>query len=151
MQAALVKIDVAAACLGKSATHLFGLAEGGFLGEPGLEWVFNLANDPEAKRRDLRFWLPELQTRTNQPSNHPTIQPSILDLEAVVAQILPLKRQNFHAGEVDQLLQIRPRTRIDFGEELGGTKQAGRNFYERDMLAAFLRRRWLGAQIVIKQ
>lgn len=145
MNAALVKIDVAAATLGWSAGKLFDLVDGGTLLEKGFVWVFNLANDPHGDRRDLRFWMPEIQARCvphGRSYGH-------WEIEHVIAKVLPKNRTNFHAGEVDQLFQIRHRTRIDLHGELFGTAtptaKGTPNFYPRTVLAAFLKRRWLGA------
>lgn len=144
MNAQLVKIDVAAASLGWSAAKLFDLVDGGTLLEKGFAWVFNLANDPTGDRRDLRFWFPEVQARANaDTSGHGKF--SNYEIDWVIAKVLPEKRQHFQAGEVDQLFQIRPRTRIDLHVELNGNLWNGAHTYRRDNLAAFLRRRWLGA------
>ena len=164
MQAALVKIDVAAARLGWSAAKLFDLADGGAvtasnLFEKGFVWVFDLANDLASQngrcgshRRDLRFWWPEIEARaSDDTSKHGKF--SSYEIEWVINKILPVKRQNFHAGEVDQMFQIRPRTRIDLHAELfplsaaAGERAGVRcpNFYPRAALVNFLQRRWLGA------
>jgi hypothetical protein len=148
MRAALVKIDVAAADLDKSVRLLRQLTIGGDMFEDGLEWVFNLANNPEGKRRDLRFWRPELLARQ---SGQPASQMANLGLEYVIDQSLPVKRVRFHASEVDQLLQIRPRTRIDLDKQMPGQLIDGTYWYDRTVIAAFLRNRWLGATIVIKK
>jgi len=149
VNAQLVKIDVAAADLGRSAAVLFELAEGGAitvgnLFERGITWVFNLANDPAGDKRDLRFWRPEILARVN-PDTTKHRKFSNYELEWVINKILPTSRVNFHAGEVDELFQIRPRTRIDLHSEICGTKLSGRNSYSRELLAAFLTRRWIHA------
>ena len=142
---ALVKIDVAAVDLNRSARQVFDLVIGGTLLEPGLTWVFNLANDPADSRRDLRFWRPELQQRrTGSGPQVGADDVSLLPLEEVLARILPVTRTNFAAGEVDQMFQIRPRTRIDFGMELAGQMRGTGRFYSRAALAEFLRRRHIG-------
>lgn len=142
MKATLVKIDVAAAALGWSAAKLFDLVEGGSLLEPGFEWVFNLANDVHGERRDLRWWWQEIEERRAEREEGKSKR---YELREVIDQILPVKRTNFHAGEVDQMFQIRPRTRIDLHDELSVSQRDGHNFYSRYSLAAFLRRRWVGA------
>ncbi|MEI8289827.1 MAG: hypothetical protein WCH99_10165 [Verrucomicrobiota bacterium] len=143
MNAQLVKIDVAAAQLGWSAAKLFDLVEGGTLLEAGFEWVFNLANDPKGERRDLRFWMYEVAHRADPGSKLQA--PSSYELSGVINTILPPARRYFHAGEVDQLFQIRPRTRIDLHDELAGSLNSGRNQYARADLAAFLKRRHISA------
>lgn len=140
MFSALVKIDVAAADLGKSAQQVFDLVDGASLSEAGLLWVFNVARNPAGCRRELRFWRPELQARVAGQAakyHRQTIQ-------WVLSEILPGTRQTFNAGDVDRMFQIRPRTRLDFGRELPGRRVAGRNVYPRQPLELFLNRRWLG-------
>jgi hypothetical protein len=143
MQAALVKIDVAAAVLGKSAPQVFDLVEGGSLSEAGLLWVFNFARNLAGRRRDLRVWLPELKARVaGQPRQYHS-----QDIRRTLDQILPGGRQRFNAGDVDGLFQIRHRTRLDYGDELPGNRVAGRTVYGRAALESFLARRWIGAAI----
>lgn len=150
MNAALVKIDVAAAQLGWSVGKLFDLVDGGTLLEKGFGFVFDLSNDLSSKngprgshRRDLRWWFPEVLARASRDtSRHGKY--TFWEIGWVLNQIVPEKRATFHAGEVDQLFQIRARTRIDFGAELNGMPGRGSaNFYPREVLVAFLTRRWL--------
>ena len=149
---ALVKIDVAAVDLNRSARQVFDLVIGGTLLEPGLTWVFNLANDPTGDRRDLRFWREELkQRRTATGPQVAADDLSQLPVEEVIARILPVTRTNFAAGEVDQMFQIRPRTRIDFGMELAGQMRGTGRFYSRAALAEFLRRRHVGHVVAAKK
>lgn len=137
---ALVKIDVAATFLGKSAPQVFNLVEGGSLSEAGLMWVFNLALNRAGCRRDLRIWLPELKSRVaGQPRQYHG-----QDIRQTLAEILPGNRQRFNAGDVDGLFQIRHRTRLDFGAELPGCRVGGRTIYARATLESFLVRRWIG-------
>jgi hypothetical protein len=143
MHAKIVKIDVAAADLGISVRRIELLVDGGLSHEIGFQWVFNLANDLSARCRDLRFWRNELLARVQGDAE----KYGRWKIGQVIANILPESRENFPAGTVDELFQIRPPTRIAFGAELNGKKQAGRNSYSRPMLAAFLKRRWLGASI----
>lgn len=138
MNAALVKLDVAAATLGWSAVKLLSLADEGTLIEPGFEWVFNLANNLDGERRDLRFWFSEVLARKSEIRKAES-----RNLQSVIDEILPLNRKHFHAGEVDALFQIRHRTRIDLHGELAGRMESGRNFYARTALAAFLKNRWI--------
>ena len=144
----LIKIDVAAHLLGKPAGAIFDLVDGaGLLGPsvagPSLVWVFDLSAGEV--RRDLRLWADEVMVlQTGDAARYAGWQ-----LPHVLAQILPEKRQNFHAGEVDQLFQIRPRTRIDLLDSAGVI--AGRNFYTRKMLVDFLEKRWLTSVMKGKQ
>jgi hypothetical protein len=141
MKTALVKIDLATATLGKSAKKVFELVDGGTVSENGFLWIFNVACNPRSRARQLRIWWPELIARTQGDA----AKYSHCKIEQVIADILPPSRSTFQAGEVDQLFQIRPNTRIDYGMELAAVMKAGRNSYSRATLAAFLKRRWLGA------
>jgi hypothetical protein len=137
----LVKIDFAASCLNRLVRQIFDLVDGGSASEAGLLWVFNLANNPSGYRRELRFWCPELKARAaGEPAKYHR-----QDIGWIVAQILPGSRQMFHAGEVSELLQVRARTRIDYGLQLPGRREGCRNTYCRPALERFLTRRWLGS------
>jgi hypothetical protein len=140
MNAALVKVDVAADRLNWSAVEVLSLADEGTLLKPGFTWVWNLAQSLTGERRDLRFWAVEIRARALSGETF-----AEMELTQVISQILPLNRTNFHAGEVDVMFQIRPRTRIDLHAELAGSLKSGRNQYHRDDLAAFLKRRWIHA------
>jgi hypothetical protein len=60
----------------------------------------------------------------------------------VLEEILPLRRMNFRAGELDQLFQLRRNVRL----RLLNGERSGRNFlYSRALLVDFLKRRWIGA------
>jgi len=149
MQPVLVKVDVAAADLGWPARKVFAAADGGDLVTRGLAWVFDFSNGAEHARRELRFWRPELlaHAKFDYPFRN-------WELDWVIAKILPRTRTNFHAGEVDQLFQIRHNTRLELDAELNGDKRNGANTYSRTNLAAFLTRRWLGtlaAQKTVEQ
>ena len=137
---ALVKVEVAAADLSRPVSHIYDLVDGGSATEAGLLWAFDLARHPGRQRRSLRCWRPELLARADGDGRKYHRQP----VTWIIAQILPETRQTFHAGEVDRLFQIRPRTRIDLHSELKGVLVAGRNIYRRPRLAAFLARRWVG-------
>jgi hypothetical protein len=143
MLIALVKIDVAAVDLNRSAQQVRSLAEGGTAAEPGLLWVFNLAANASGQRRDLRFWRGELRAYSTSTGSACRQK----GIEQVLAEILPAQRNFFSAGEIDQLFQIRPRTRIDLNHELQGELNHGRYSYARASLAKFLTRRWLGGEI----
>ncbi|MEI9863033.1 MAG: hypothetical protein WDN00_00435 [Limisphaerales bacterium] len=139
MKAALVKIDVAAADLGKSVAQVFELVDGGTTHEAGIVWVFNLANDLNARRRDLRFWRPELFARVQGQADKFNAH----ELDNIIPLVLTENRLSFQAGEVDQLFQIRPHTRRDYGNELPGNLDKGAHVYSRTALSNFLKRRWL--------
>ena len=136
MKPALVKIDVAVMVTGKPVSALFDMADGAALVDGSLSWVFDLANGDKDERRDLRFWLPELEALGETDM-------SGLKLDQVVGKILPSNRTNFHAGEVDLLFQVRHNTRRELLDSAG--MNAGRNFYSRGTLVEFLKARWIGA------
>ena len=141
MNVALVKIDVAVFHLGSDLTRINNLVDGGSTSQPGLLWVFNFSRNANGRNRNLRFWRPEVLERAGGKA----AACHKLELCQVIDQILPATRKCFRAGEVDQLFQVRPRTRIDFGGELAGRLDQGSNVYSRASLASFLKRRWLGA------
>jgi hypothetical protein len=142
MKPALVKIDVAHHITGMSVRQLFEMADGGTLLHKALLWVFDFSNGEQEQRRELRFWRPELEARAEEdPRRHHKF--AGYELDWVLNRILPPKIENFQAGLVDDLFQIRPRTRIDFGAELNGEMTRGRNFYAREVLVAFLAGRHL--------
>jgi hypothetical protein len=147
MNAALVKVDVAAAHLGWPARKLLSLVDESSVLDRGFAWVFNLANDPAGERRDLRWWWPEIAARASLDSRDAG-KYAFYELSWVINRILPERRQNFQAGEVDQLFQIRHTTRYELHAEIFAgakfTPPAGTaNFYPRELLAAFLTRRWM--------
>ena len=140
MHTALVKIDVAAVDLRRSIRRIEQMVDGGTPDQSGLLWVFNLAINPAGRRRDLRFWRPELLALAGVN----TVETNRMEIGEVIAEILPASRAHFHAGEVDQMFQIRPNTRIDFGKEMSGKLAGGRNVYLRATLETFLNHRWIG-------
>ena len=145
----LIKIDVAAALFGnrKSVSQLFEMAEGGSLTEKALLWVFDLSNGEV--RRDLRFWAPEIEARVSADASKHNKYCG-WELDWVIAKIVPVTINEYRAGQVDLMFQIRPRTRIDFGEELNGNKRNGANTYQRENLVKFLTTRWLGQRVAAK-
>lgn len=141
MNAALVKIDVAAVDLHKSIPEILRMVDGGDLVLPGLVFVFNVARDPASRDRELRFWREELLAVDFAARQNPCAR---VPFDKALRRILPERITNFHAGQVDELFQLRPRTRIDLhGELRAAGANGGRHFYARTDLAAFLQRRWL--------
>lgn len=136
----LVKIDVVAHMLNRSARQIFDLVDGGSPMEAGLMWVFNLARNSSGHRRDLRFWDSEIKARAAGEAAKYHNQ----DLAWVLSQIMPVSRQSFPAGEVSRLLQVRHQTRLSYGEQLPGRRHSCGNTYERPALEHFLRLRWIG-------
>lgn len=144
MNTALVKIDVASADLGLTVRRIEQMAEGIDLRSGALVWVFDFAVDGKGgARRDPRFWRPELLAAAGEDGAQ---QKKFVgyELEWVIAKILPVKRSKFYAGEVDQLFQTRPCTRLRYGD-MPGELSSGRHVYARATLVDFLRRRWMGA------
>jgi len=144
MNTALVKIDVAAADLGVAVRRIEQMFEGVDARMGSLVWVFDFAKVPrQSARREPRFWRPELLAVAGGDG-------ALLgkyrgyELDWVIDKILPVNRTSFHAGEVDQLFQIRHNTRSCFAD-LTGMLNDRRNFYPRAMLVEFLKRRWFGA------
>lgn len=140
MNAALVKIDVAAADLGVGVRRIEAMVDGGDLVTSPLLWVFNLSTDlRNSSRRELRFWRPELAAHAaGEPEKF-----AQQELLWVIRRILLEKRTSYHAGEVDQMFQIRHNTRLEMHAELCGSMASGRSFYPRQALVSFLQRRWL--------
>ena len=144
IKATLVKVDVASADLGRTAKDIFDLVDGGSLLEPALVWVFDLS--PRAgrgyNRRELRFWRGELGAREQGRAE----ELRGLEIDAVIERILPEGRTRLTAGELDLLWQLRPRTRLDMNRQLARRRRRlyARKDYPREVLTAFLKRRWLG-------
>jgi hypothetical protein len=138
MKPKLVKIDVVLALLGHSADKVYALADGGSANEPGFLGVFNLAVSPKARGRDLRFWMAEVACRASGDAT----KFHSLTLDEVLNEILPPSRVKFRGSEIDQMFQFRRngRLRLLHGERRGRTF-----FYSRDLLAGFLKSRWIGA------
>lgn len=144
MNTALVKIDVAAADLNVAVRRIEQMYEGADPRMGSLVWVFDFAKAPRSSaRREPRFWRPELLAVAGGDGAL-RAKYNGYELGWVINKILPVNRVNFHAGEVDQLFQIRHNTRSCFAE-LNGMLSERRNFYERATLVEFLRRRWFGA------
>lgn len=138
----LVKADTAAVYLGMRVAKVYDLATGGSRNEPGLLWVFNLANDLERGRRDLRFLRAELVARGKGQD----AQFQKMNLEQVLATFLPLRRERFSSGEVDRLLNVRHNTRLYY-QDLPGVRSLPGYVYTRQSLVDFLTKRWLGTPI----
>lgn len=140
----LVKIDVAAHVLNRSVRQIFDLVDGGTHVEVGLMWVFNLAVNPAGYRRELRFWCPEIEARrAGQPAKYHN-----RDVAWVISQILPGNRQSFQPGQINDLLQVRHNTRLEYGTQLPGIRHSCGNTYQRPALERFLALRWLGNYMV---
>lgn len=131
----LAKADGVALLTRRSITTIYAMADGGDLVAGRLQWVFNVATNPAGKIRDLRFWMGELLAPEHQ---------SALTLDQVIDFIVPATRREWPAGAVRNLLQVRHNTLLELCEELHGTLKTGGNFYPRQALVEFLRRRWLG-------
>jgi hypothetical protein len=139
MNTVLVKTDVAAADLNLSIRRIEQMVDGGTPAEPALLWVFNFAVNPTGPIRSLRFWRPELQARAAGQANF-----SWMGISQVIDEILPVTRAYFHAGEVDQMFQIRHNTRIELIQAMAERREGNSNVYQRATLVEFLENRWLG-------
>lgn len=141
MQPVLVKIDVAVVELRRSVRAIYQLAEGGSKMDKALCWVFDFSQASHGKRRDLRFWYPELQARSSADAARRHCYDGF-QLDWVIKRILPASRPSFSAGEVSEWFQIRHNTRAELlpADDIIG----GRAFYGRQTLAGFLQQCWVG-------
>ena len=135
-RAVLVTVSGVRALKGWTYDNIFCRVDGGDLLNKGLAWVWNFAADANGDMRELRFWRFELE----RPE-----KTGYLELEWVIARILPEKRKNFHAGEVVEMFTLTRPTLMKLRPQMGGQLAANSSFFSRDGLARFLRERWLGA------
>jgi hypothetical protein len=113
---------------GVSADAVYNMAD-------ELQWVWNVAVDPAAKIRNLRFWVREVITPETTRN---------LNLATVLALILG-ERKNFQAGEVCHLLRVRRPTLLNLRRQLSGKMQTcGGAIFPREGLFNFLKARWIG-------
>jgi hypothetical protein len=108
----------------------------------GLLWVFDLGLSKSQKPiRTLRFWAQEI------------IEPAGVDflpLGEVIAKILPARREAFSGSEIGQIFMVSRPTVKRLGAALQGKISIKRVLtVEREPLADFLRRRWVGARSAI--
>jgi len=121
------------AARGCSADKVNALVDSG-----DLLWVFDLGKRRGKKHlRELRFWCPEIVEAG---------QVAKLDLADVILRILPIGRQSFNGSELCQWFLISRATVKRIGREIGGTVKNGLLYVQREPLADFLRRRWIGGQ-----
>lgn len=121
---------------GQPIETVYARADGGSAPGDALQWVFNVATNPQGKIRSLRFWVPEF-------AQNP--KPKVQNLEAVINLILPVSRREFQPGEVQKILQVRHNTLLDLRRELNGQARSRCWIYPRAGLVNFFRARWLGA------
>ncbi len=133
----LAKVDSVALLTGRPVRTIYQMTDGGDLIHGHLQWVWNVAVDPAGKIRDLRYWVGEALAPERQRG---------LELDTVIDFILPPRRREFAAGELQQLLQVRDNTLLELRSQMGGALRAHCNFYPRAAVADFFRRRWLGAE-----
>lgn len=124
----LMKVDSVMDMRGVSADVVYEMADGGF------QWVWNVAVEPAAQIRALRFWSREVIT--------PEITRN-LAIDEVITLILG-ERKNFQAGEVCQLLRVRRPTLINLRDQLCGHLGAHGAVFPHVGLHKFLKSRWLG-------
>lgn len=91
----LTSVDGVALLRHSTRRAIYNLVEGGSLFEPGFEFVFNIAVDPDCRNRELRFWLPEVKTPAAVAG---------LPLAQVLARLLPPTVAHYATGHVTQLL-----------------------------------------------
>jgi len=99
-----------------------------------LIWVFDLAQGKREKF--LRFWLAEIL------DSHATAR---LTFDEVMTKILPASRKTVNGSEIAQWFLVTRTTVQKIGRELGGVVKKGLLHVERDRLATWLRRRWIGS------
>ena len=134
----LVKVEAVRALTGEGYDAIFERVDGGSLLQKPLVWVFDFSSTwPDGKLRDLRFWRAELESAPGKYGHY--------ELAWVIAKILPEKRTNFQAGEVDQLFMLTRPGRKALRTALGGTLAERTSFYPRADLVRFLEARWLKA------
>ena len=127
-----VDINGVRASRGVSADKVKELAEAG-----KLLWVFNLGRaNSGAGKHDLRFWLPEV------------FNPAAVahfNLEDVISNILPARRQAFNGSEIGQWFLVSRPTVRRISSECGGTILNKRFLrVSRERLAGYLRKCWMG-------
>lgn len=132
----LIKADTVRHFTRFSLNEIRDRADGDLFG--GYVWVWNVAVDPsDEARRDLRFWAREV------------VAPETVrgwDLDRVLKCILPLRRANYPAGEVrDVVLGLSGQALMRLRSELNGQLAANSSFYTRAGLEKFLRARWVGS------
>ena len=100
-----------------------------------LKFVFNLASPGCRKLRALRFWLPEV------------VDPRAvakLKIETVVSMILPRESRSISCSEICKRFTVCRPTVHRWRVECGGVIKNRVLYIERDALAKWLRRRWIG-------
>jgi hypothetical protein len=126
----LVPVDSVMDARGVSADKVFEMADG-----DGLQWVWNVAVNPKAKIRALRFWAREIAAPETTRD---------MRLDQVISLILG-DRKNFHSGDVCHLLRVRRPTLLALRRQLGGKLQRrGGAIFPRAGIQNFLQTRWLG-------
>jgi len=134
----LVKVDTVRHFTGLSADAIYERADGDSL-FGGYVWVWNVAADPAADQRDLRFWAREVVAPE-------TVKDWTLD--RVIKSLLPPKRSQYPAGEIyTTLLSISRQSLMRLRGELNGQLAVGSSFFPREGLETFLRKRWLGSSV----
>ena len=137
----LAKIDSVALLTGKTIGAIYAMADGGDLVDGRYQWVWNVSA-VNGNIRDLRWWIGEVLVANEEDRK----RKERLSLAQVIDFIVPPKRREFPAGEVCQLLQIRPITLSELRGELNGALRANSGFYPRSGLVEFLKNRWLGCE-----
>lgn len=119
---------------GGGVEEIHALVESG-----ALMWVFDFGGiNGNSHQRNLRFWLPEIRDAAAVAK---------LGLPAVIGQILPVRRSLIFGREITQWFGVSRQTTQRIGRETGGIVKAHRLQIQREALADFLARRWIGASI----
>lgn len=99
-----------------------------------LLWVFNVSAR-KGRRRELRFWLPEIYNPHAVAS---------FNIETVLSQILPPTRSSFGTSEIRLMFMLGRATAFHLAKRIGKKDEQGHLRIKRDTLARFLRQRWIG-------
>ena len=130
---ALVSLEAARSVLGLTAEKVFALVDDG-----SLLWVFNLGA-VKSPKRNLCFW---------QPALHNPKKFAALDIDEVIAAILPPARNQYRTTEIRLLFCLGRATAWRLVKALGKRTGRGQWYVERSVLANFLHWRWVGGKTV---
>jgi len=135
-QNGLITVGGVRALTGCRYEEVFTRVDGTDLILKPLVWVFDFASTwPQNEKRDLRFWRHEIDNPGT--TGH-------LEIDWVVARILPPARTMYPAGEVVELFCLNRSTLKELRPHMAGQLITGGSTYARAGLATFLTNRWLG-------
>jgi hypothetical protein len=137
----LIQVPTVRDITGLRRDEIFDRVDGKSLLHRGFVWVWDMSSTfPGNITRDLRFWRAEVEASDIEAASL-----ARLELAAVVDQILPASRSNFHSGELIQMFAISRPGLQRLRDELNGNLLGARNaLFSRKNVAACLTRRWVG-------